>query len=340
MRLAVIAGDGIGPEVVTEGLKVLREVAPDVEPTHYDLGAMRWQRTDELLPDTVLDELRGHDAILLGAIGDPSVPAGDPRARAAAAAALRARPPRQPPPGAAVRRRHQPAGRPRARRHALRAGRHRGPLRRQRRRPPQGHPAGGRHRGKPQHRLRRRAGGALRLRAGRHAAAQAPDADPQDQRAHPRRRPLVAHGGGGVGRVPRGHRRLPARRRRLDVLHHRPGPLRRHRHRQPLRRHRHRHRGRGHRRHRAGRQRQPGRVGHQPEHVRAGARIGPRHRRAGHRRPTATVLSVGLLLEHLGRTEQARKVNAAVAFDLSTRSPQGPVRTTDVGDRLAALASG
>jgi 3-isopropylmalate dehydrogenase len=55
--------------------------------------------------------------------------------------------------------------------------------------------------------------------------------------------------------------------------------------------------------------------------------------------PTATVLSVGLLLDHLGRTEQAKKVNAAVAFDLSTRSP-GPVKTTDVGDRLAALASG
>ncbi|CAA9438007.1 MAG: 3-isopropylmalate dehydrogenase [uncultured Pseudonocardia sp.] len=76
MRLAVIAGDGIGPEVVTEGLKVLREVAPDVEPCHYDLGATRWQRTGELLPDTVLDELRGHDAILLGAIGDPGVPPG------------------------------------------------------------------------------------------------------------------------------------------------------------------------------------------------------------------------------------------------------------------------
>ena len=56
--------------------------------------------------------------------------------------------------------------------------------------------------------------------------------------------------------------------------------------------------------------------------------------------PTATVLSVGLLLEHLGRTDQSKKVNAAVAFDLSTRNPQGPVRTSDVGDRLAALASG
>src|SRR3712207_9307884 len=76
MRLAVIAGDGIGPEVVTEGLKVLGGVVPDLESTPYDLGASRWQRTGELLPDTVLDELRRHDAILLGAIGDPSVPPG------------------------------------------------------------------------------------------------------------------------------------------------------------------------------------------------------------------------------------------------------------------------
>src|SRR4028119_1024736 len=76
MRLAVIAGDGIGPEVVAEGLKVLRSVAPDLATTDYDLGATRWQRTGELLPDSVLGELRGHDAILLGAIGDPGVPPG------------------------------------------------------------------------------------------------------------------------------------------------------------------------------------------------------------------------------------------------------------------------
>ncbi|MCW2537410.1 MAG: leuB [Modestobacter sp.] len=76
MRLAVVSGDGIGPEVVAEGLKVLGEVAPDMETTPYDLGAARWQRTGELLPDSVLDELRQHDAILLGAIGDPTVPSG------------------------------------------------------------------------------------------------------------------------------------------------------------------------------------------------------------------------------------------------------------------------
>lgn len=79
IRLAVVAGDGIGPEVVAEGLKVLR-VALDgeaaVEATDYDLGARRWHATGETLPDTALAEIRQHDAILLGAIGDPGVPSG------------------------------------------------------------------------------------------------------------------------------------------------------------------------------------------------------------------------------------------------------------------------
>ncbi len=76
IRLAVIGGDGIGPEVVAEGLKVLRAVHPDVDVTEYDLGARRWHATGEALPDSVLAELGGHDAILLGAVGDPSVPSG------------------------------------------------------------------------------------------------------------------------------------------------------------------------------------------------------------------------------------------------------------------------
>jgi 3-isopropylmalate dehydrogenase len=74
--LAIIAGDGIGPEVVGEALKVLEAVVPGVEKTSYDLGARRYHATGEVLPDSVLDELRKHDAILLGAIGDPSVPSG------------------------------------------------------------------------------------------------------------------------------------------------------------------------------------------------------------------------------------------------------------------------
>ena len=76
MRLAVIPGDGIGPEVIDEALGVLDAVLPGVEKTTYDLGARRYHATGEVLPDGVLDELRAHDGILLGAIGDPSVPSG------------------------------------------------------------------------------------------------------------------------------------------------------------------------------------------------------------------------------------------------------------------------
>jgi 3-isopropylmalate dehydrogenase len=74
--LGVIAGDGIGVEVVAEGLKVLRAVCPDVTTTDYDLGAKRWHATGEVLPDEVVKGLSTHDAILLGAVGDPTVPSG------------------------------------------------------------------------------------------------------------------------------------------------------------------------------------------------------------------------------------------------------------------------
>ncbi len=76
LRVGVVPGDGIGPEVVAEGLKVLRAVAGDVETTEYDLGARRWHATGETLPDSVLEELRAHDVLLLGAVGDPTVPSG------------------------------------------------------------------------------------------------------------------------------------------------------------------------------------------------------------------------------------------------------------------------
>ncbi len=80
LNLAVIAGDGIGTEVVAEGLKVLDAVSASagltISTTDYDLGARRYNATGETLPASVLAELRGQDAILLGAIGDPSVPPG------------------------------------------------------------------------------------------------------------------------------------------------------------------------------------------------------------------------------------------------------------------------
>jgi 3-isopropylmalate dehydrogenase len=80
IRLAVVGGDGIGPEVVAEALKVMRAAIDgasiEIDETTYDLGARRWHRTGETLPDAVLEEIKGHDAILLGAVGDPSVPSG------------------------------------------------------------------------------------------------------------------------------------------------------------------------------------------------------------------------------------------------------------------------
>ncbi len=79
-NLAVIAGDGIGPEVVAEGLRVLdaagAKYGASFARKEYDLGASYWHRTGETLPDSVLTELAKADVILLGAVGDPSVPSG------------------------------------------------------------------------------------------------------------------------------------------------------------------------------------------------------------------------------------------------------------------------
>jgi 3-isopropylmalate dehydrogenase len=79
-NLAVIAGDGIGPEVVAEGLRVLDAVGAKYGAafarTEYELGASYWHKTGETLPDSVLSELAKSDVILLGAVGDPSVPSG------------------------------------------------------------------------------------------------------------------------------------------------------------------------------------------------------------------------------------------------------------------------
>ncbi len=79
-KIAVIPGDGIDTEVVAEGLKVLaaagESAGVEFHTTDYDLGARRFLDTGEVLPDSVLAEIRDHDAILLGAVGDPSVPPG------------------------------------------------------------------------------------------------------------------------------------------------------------------------------------------------------------------------------------------------------------------------
>lgn len=79
-RIAVIPGDGIGPEVVEEALRVLAAVAWaehfTIEVTRFDLGARRYRLSREVLPEEDLRELARNDAILLGAVGDPSVAPG------------------------------------------------------------------------------------------------------------------------------------------------------------------------------------------------------------------------------------------------------------------------
>jgi 3-isopropylmalate dehydrogenase len=76
MKIALIPGDGVGAEVIAESVKVLDATGVDVETHTYDLGGDRYLRTGEVLPDSVYDELRGFDSILLGAVGHPDVAPG------------------------------------------------------------------------------------------------------------------------------------------------------------------------------------------------------------------------------------------------------------------------
>ena len=75
-RIAVIGGDGIGPEVTTEALRVVRAAGVAIDATEFDLGGARYLRDGEILSDATLQQLRDFDAILLGAVGTPDVPPG------------------------------------------------------------------------------------------------------------------------------------------------------------------------------------------------------------------------------------------------------------------------
>ncbi|RZU32788.1 3-isopropylmalate dehydrogenase [Blastococcus saxobsidens] len=340
MRLAVIPGDGIGPEVVAEGLKVLSAVAPDLETTPYDLGATRWQRTGELLPDTVLDELRQHDAILLGAIGDPGVPPGILerglllRLRFELDHHVNLRPARL---FDGVR---SPLAAPGAiDMLCVREGTE-GPY--------VGN--GGVLRKDTPHEIATEV--SLNTAFGvervvRYAFERA-TARPRKHLTLIHKTNVLTHAGGLWSRtveevsvefpeVTVAYQHVdaaamffisdPARYDVIvtdnlfgDIVTDIAAAV-------------------------------TGGIGlaasgnldasgtnpsmFEPVHGSAPDIAGQ-----GIADPTATVLSVGLLLQHLGRTEQARKVDAAVAFDLSTRDPQATIRTSDVGDRLAALAGG
>ena len=136
-RVGIIGGDGIGPEVTAEALKVVRaRRASSSTTTDYDLGGRRYLATGEVLPDSVLEELRGFDAILLGAVGTPEVPPGVLERGLLLEDALRARPLRQPAPVQVGREPPQ-----RRRRLPRRPREHRGHLRGRRRLPAPGHAA-------------------------------------------------------------------------------------------------------------------------------------------------------------------------------------------------------
>ena len=75
-RVAVIGGDGIGPEVIAEALKVVAAAGVDLDTVDYDLGGARYQRDGTVLSDEIVDEWRDFDALLLGAVGTPDVPPG------------------------------------------------------------------------------------------------------------------------------------------------------------------------------------------------------------------------------------------------------------------------
>tara|TARA_B100000073_G_scaffold29070_1_gene22201 strand:+ start:6977 stop:7957 length:981 start_codon:yes stop_codon:yes gene_type:complete len=75
-RIGIIGGDGIGPEVISEGLKVINAAGVSLETVEYDLGGDRYGRDGTVLPDEVIEEWRSLDALYLGAVGTPNVPPG------------------------------------------------------------------------------------------------------------------------------------------------------------------------------------------------------------------------------------------------------------------------
>ena len=345
INLAVIPGDGIGQEVVAQGLKVLSAVLPQdvkLETKEYDLGAQRWHATGETLPDAELDALKKHDAILLGAIGDPSRAVRRAGARAAAQAPLRLRPLRQPASVEALPEHRDPAGRPPRHRLRRRPRGHRGPVHRQRRLASAPAP---RTRSPPRSAVNTAFGVERVVRD----AFERAQARPRKKLTlvHKnnvlvlRRSPVEEHLRQGRPGVPRGHHRLPARRRGDDLLRHPARALRRHRHRQPLRRHPHRPRRRRHRRHRPRRLRQ-----HQPDRRRSrrcsspSTARRPTSRAPGKADPTATILSVALLLRHLGYEAEAARIEDAVSADLAERDGSPSARTDEIGDALAVRVAG
>ncbi len=269
-RIAVIGGDGIGPEVVAEALKVVRATGVDLDTTEFDLGGARYLRDGTVLPDDVLDELRAYDAILLGAVGTPDVPPGVIerglllKMRFALDQYVNLRPFTSPDDGIdfqVVRENTE--------------GTYAGE-------------GGFLRKGTPNEVATQ---GSVNTRLGvERCVRYAFDLAGSRPRKHltlVHKTNVLTFAGDLWQRTfdevaaehPDVDDRLQPRRRRLHLLRAGPAALRRDRHRQPLRRHPHRPRRGRVRRHRAGRVGQPRPRPHRPVDVRAGPRLGARHRR-------------------------------------------------------------
>ena len=292
-RIAAIAGDGIGKEVLPEGLRVMKAAAErfgfELEIRDDRVGQLRLVRAarpdDAGRLEAAARRLR-RDLLrrrrLAGHGGRQRLAVG-----LAAQVPPRVRPVHQPAAGAPVRRRAVSAGRSQARRHRLLRGarEHRGRVHQPRRRDVRGHRARDRDPGVGVLALRHRPRAALRLRAGELAPAQEPDRGDQEQR-HRDQHAVV-------GRPRRRGRQGLSRREGRQAAHRHPqrplraaaAALRRGGREQPVRRHPVRPRAGDHRHHRPGAEREPQPRAQVPVAVRAGARLGAGHLRPAHRQP-------------------------------------------------------
>ena len=323
-RIAVIGGDGIGPEVTAEAIKVVRAAGVDIATMEFDLGGARYLRDGEILSDATLDELRQFDAILLGAVGTPDVPPGVIerglllKMRFELDLYINQRPfvgtaPGHDRPHAFVVIRENTEGPYVGEGGALRKGTP--------------------HEVATQGSVNTRMGVERCVRYAFELAA-----------ARERKHVTLVHKTNVLtfagdlwqrtfddvaSEFPDIAHRLQPRRRGVHLLRPGPPPLRRDRHRQPVRRHPHRSRRCRVGRHRAGEQRQPEPGAHRSVDVRAGARIGARHRGHGHGQPDGGDPQRALMLDFLGEDDAADRIRKACADPVSGS-------TTSVGDEIAA----
>ena len=335
-RIAVIGGDGIGPEVTAEALKVVRAAGVDLDTTDYDLGGARYLRDGEILSDATLDELRGFDAILLGAVGTPEVPPGVIerglllKMRFDLDLYVNQRPfvgtaPGHTEPHDFVVIRENTEGPYVGEGGVLRKGTP--------------------HEVATQGSVNTRMGAERAIRFAFELAVQRGKADPPGRKhvtlVH--KTNVLTFAGDlwqrAFDAVAADYPQVGTAYNHVDAaciyFVQDPAPLRRDRHRQPVRRHPHRPRRRRQRRHRAGLVGQPQPGSHRPVDVRTGARLGARHRRHGQGQPDRGDPQRGADARFPRRRRRRRR-----GFGRRATAHSGTGSTSDIGSQIAAAVAG